>query len=371
MSISGVRVRNENGEEVHSLKVVGGGIKFGRDKGKCNVVFDRLASRVSRVHASIEWNEEGVTFIDKSQEGTVINGKKVKQSKKSLGEGIHHLEIGGISMTVEVDGAELEKTVLESSSPSPTSTSFHEVVVHESPIADVPTTTSEDCQMMEDQDDEFDNVTSISSSFLPNTYKNKLKRKSNASLFDDFEPRGKRGPLAPKKINFDEEMSRQSSKGPRARKADDSVLEGETPSKKSKTNNEEITSFFKERTSQKTKSPSMESEGEMESIVNKVAAIPSVSHESDQDDVVVAEHSELHSDRGPAAPNETIKYANLIFHPPSFQRNQTTFIDPKAPNFKRFVPKSIRGDGRISAASMRSNISLNTTIPMIDSRKLI
>ncbi|EGT44849.1 hypothetical protein CAEBREN_13019 [Caenorhabditis brenneri] len=368
MPISGVRVRNESGEEVHSLKVVGGVINFGRDKKVCNVVFDRLASRVSRVHASIEWNEGGVTFTDKSQEGTFINGKKVKQSKKSLGEGIYRLEIGGILMTVEVDGDELEETVLESSSPSPTRTNFHEVVVHESPISEAPTTTREDCQIMDDPN-EFDNVTSISS-FLPKTY-NKLKRKSNASLFDDFEPRGKRGPLAPKKMNFDEEMSRQSTKGPRTRKADDSVLDGETPSKKIKTNNEKINSFFKERTSRNTESPSVESEGEMESIVNQVAALPSVSHKSDQDDDVVAEHSELHTDRGPAAPNETIKYANLIFHPPSFQRNQTTFIDPRAPNFKRFVPKSMRGDGRVSVASIRSNISFNTTIPMIDSRKIL
>ena len=42
-------------------------------------------------------------FIDKSKEGTLVNGKRVKQSKEKLFPGTYHLEIGGIPMSVEVE----------------------------------------------------------------------------------------------------------------------------------------------------------------------------------------------------------------------------------------------------------------------------
>lgn len=355
MPISAVKIKNENGIEVYSLKEPSV-INFGRDKKVCHITFDPQAARVSRVHASVEWNAEGITFVDKSKEGTLINGKRVKQSKESLDEGVYQLEIGGFSMSIEVEGDDLEETVVESL--SPVTNKPQEAVIHESPFAALLSNKQKKPSVTEVSDDEFDKVTTISM-IRPMKKKSHLKRKSDACLFDESQPRGKRGPLTDTPLNFDEEMDKVVTKGPRSRKADTSVVfEDETPAKKIKANSGTKSAFL-------TKSPSIENGDEMEIIVNQVAAIPSVSQESEEQQL---DHSELHFDRGPAAPNEKIKYTNLIFHPPQLQKKETSFFDTSVPNFKRFVPKNMRGDGRTSVASMRSNTSCNTTIPMIDSR---
>lgn len=320
---------------------------------------------MSRVHASIEWNDEGVMLIDKSKEGTLLDGKRVKQSKEKLDKGFYQMEIGGIAMSVEIEGVELDETVVDS--PSTTVNNDVDMDIHESPVSKLSSTSRN--VAIELSDDEFDNVTSISSSYRPTSYKNNLKRKSDASFHDESQPRGKRGPLAQKTINFDEEMNKRGTKGPRARKADDSVIfEDETPAKKSKTFVILGSPVTPEKPFFNSKQHPSRNDAEMNSIVSQVAAIPSVSQESDQLGPEVSDHFELHADRGPAAPTEKIKYANLIFTPPPFQRNQTSFVDPRVPNFKRFVPKNLRGDGRFSAASTRNNTSYNTTIQMVDSR---
>uniref|UniRef100_A0A1I7U9W1 FHA domain-containing protein n=1 Tax=Caenorhabditis tropicalis TaxID=1561998 RepID=A0A1I7U9W1_9PELO len=370
MSVNAVTVKDENGAEVYAIKSVGS-ISFGRDKKVCHVTFNPTAARISRVHASIDWTDEGLFFVDKSKEGTLINGAKLKQAKHQLVEGVYDLNIGGVLMSVEVDGNELEETVLDS--PESTINDAQEEdneARTESPVVKEPkvmTKNKKDVPDVEVSDDEINNITTMTS-FRPLAYKKDLKRKSTTSLFDESQPRGKRGPLVQKKLNFDEEMEKRGRKGPRVRKADDSVIiGGETPAKRSKSILENSSSLYSEL--KKSKSVSMEHDDEIESIVNQVAAIPSVSQESDQQDLSRnGDHTELHFDRGPAPPNETIKYANLIFQPPVFQKNNVTVFDHSVPNFKRFIPKSMRNDGRTSVVSMRSNMSYNTTIQMIDSR---
>ncbi|EFO86176.1 hypothetical protein CRE_01783 [Caenorhabditis remanei] len=363
MSISGVKIINDSGQELFALRESGSIVNFGRDKKVCHITFDPHAARVSRVHASIEWTNEDLFLIDKSKEGTLVNGKRVKQSKEKLVPGTYHLEIGGIPMSVEVEEEELEETVLESDTSEIT-----EPVDIQPTITIAPGNIKKSTSVSRESDDDFDDVSSITT-FNVSKYKHSLKRKSDATLFDDSQPRGKRGPVAPKPINFDDEMENHGKKGTRARKADESVVfEDETPAKKSKTVENKPAPFSSQQLMKKQK---VECDEEMESIVDKVAAIPSVSQESNIEQLEDLNHSEMHFDRGPAAPNETIKYANLIFHQPDHSRNVTIRNDPSVPNFKRFIPKGMRGDGRTSAASMYSNnTSYNTTIQMVDARKL-
>ncbi|PIC45956.1 hypothetical protein B9Z55_005802 [Caenorhabditis nigoni] len=379
MSIKEVKIKNDSKEEVYSLKQKGE-VKFGRDKKVCHVTFDPHAARVSRHHATVEWTDEGVFLIDKSKEGTLVNGKRLKQAKEQLEGGTYNLEIGGFSMGIDVELAvsendnfqeaynntnELEETIVDSPPPSP----VRATVSVEVPVAKVPKKTERVTPPVEV--DHYDGISSISLINM-SKYKPKLKRKSDASLFDDIQPRGKRGPVASKPINFEEEIENLGKKGPRTRKADlTQIFEDETPAKKSKSYEVKPDTMPSKDILQM---PKIEHDEEVESIIHQVAAIPSASQvqESCQRSEDESDHTEMHFDRGPSAPNETIKYTNLIFHPPDFMANTTRKIDPNVPNFKRFVPKSLRTDGRVSAASMYShnNTTINTTIPMIDSRKI-
>ncbi|NP_001348699.1 FHA domain-containing protein [Caenorhabditis elegans] len=356
MPINGIKIKNSSGEEVYVLKEKGSVVNFGREKKVCHITFDPHAARVSRIHASIEWGDEGLFFTDKSKEGTEINGTRLKQSSQELHEGVYQLAIGGISMTLEVDGDELEETVIDSPQPDESST-VPETVYEESRYSN---SSIKEMPAVEVTDDDFDDVSSISTfnitKFNPSSIR---KRKPEGDVFSIDRPRGKRGPISYRpRMNFDDEMENRGSRGPRARKADKSgVFDEEAPAKKAKIAPQASQSLIK-----KPKAPSAVEPDDVESIVSQVAALPSVSREPEEE----SDDSDL-SDRGPAALNETIKYCNLIFQQPnSFKKNETTF-DSNVPNFKRFVPKGLR-DGRTSAISMHSTTTCNTTISMVDSR---
>lgn len=370
MTISEVKFKNGSGEEVYALREPGT-VNFGRDKKVCHITFDPKAARVSRVHASLEWGDEGVVFTDKSKEGTTINGKRVKQSQENFKDGLYQLDIGGVHMSIEIVEAKLDDTVVD----SPTSSPFKvpEPVVADPPVSKVPRNTRRiaPVELVEELRDNFNDISTISSFTLPN-YKNTLKRKSDASLFEESRPRGKKDSL--RAIDFDEEMENCVRKGSRARKAFDSVLfEEENPAKKMKTIEEKTELLTSKGLMKSYFRPKNQDDVEMESIVNQVAAIPSASYVEKRNERSLHDQTEMDRiDRGPSAHNDTIKYTNLIFRQPDYMANNSTRIDPNVPNFKRFVPKGMRGDGRTSAASVYShnNTTFNTTIPMIDSRRM-
>uniref|UniRef100_A0A8R1I1Z5 FHA domain-containing protein n=1 Tax=Caenorhabditis japonica TaxID=281687 RepID=A0A8R1I1Z5_CAEJA len=360
-----VRIRNSSGEEVFVLKEKFVVVNFGRDKRSCHVAFDPQAARVSRVHASIERTDEGIVFTDKSKEGTVIGQEKVKQSSKVLEIGLHNIQIGGIPVTVEIEGEELDETVPD----SPSS-------IQEAPIPENDVTENIQSTVREEPDE----VASVYTlGFTRERYDR--KRKSEVSLFEEeSQPRRKRGPIAKKSVtvNFDEEVENCVKKGPRARRAEDiEIVNNENPPKKMKPawepvpsqSQRSITNFFRK---ENTTSP--DADAEICAIVDQVAAMPSMSATSSKkkEELAMDLEIEMHLDRGPAAPNETIKYVNLIFHQPDLNKSHTTtMIDPNIPNFKRFKPKN-QQDGRTSAVSMYSNMTTtsHTTISLVDARRI-
>ncbi|CAI2338637.1 unnamed protein product [Caenorhabditis sp. 36 PRJEB53466] len=348
MSVNEVKVRDSSGKELACLKENGAVVNFGRDKRTCHVAFDPQAARVSRVHSTIEWTDEGIVYTDKSKEGTVIDGTKLRQSSKDLDIGVYQVQIGGIPITIEVDGDELEETVVETL-PSEMEEHSRETVVEKE---SVPTETADD-------DDEFNDVASVSTLGFSRD-KPDRKRTSSGSVYDGpSEPRVKRRPMARKPADFDDELENRGKKGPRVRKATErSLFEEETPAKKSKSTWEPASSASQRpiRNYFRPINTPAEPDAEVNSIAKQVAAIPSVSSTPAKEKPL---HSQLMKmDRGPAAPNETIKYANLIFVPSDSKRNDTTVHDPSVPNFKRFKPKT-RRDGRFSAASMLNSLKTN------------
>ncbi|KAF8360248.1 nbs-1 [Pristionchus pacificus] len=67
--------------------------KIGRDPKTCTVQLGTKAVAVSREHADLNWNSGGVTLVDTSSFGTLVDGEKIIKSSKLL-RGGERLKIG-------------------------------------------------------------------------------------------------------------------------------------------------------------------------------------------------------------------------------------------------------------------------------------
>lgn len=96
----GYLVLHDESDQTHTFSLLREKVFIGRDPGRCQVVIPAHFSRVSREHAIITRQVDGVVIEDQSSHGTYLNGKQIRKPHMLLHGDI--ITLGGDQATRKV-----------------------------------------------------------------------------------------------------------------------------------------------------------------------------------------------------------------------------------------------------------------------------